>query len=858
MASLIIGDFRAKQLQYHQNKNELDEFDFNFLIEDSAEYSWFSTSALAQLPLMSLDITSIIIMLGFNDCTYSCAWNSFNIDQIATDYYNAINELLDLYAGIDFYFCSINPVELGYPFAEYSDEIIPVNILDTKIKQFNNKIKELCVDKISFIDSYDYLTKTSFKTYDGVRFNYNTSLEVLSYISSQLQSKTIKLGGASLSIVRDTNDKAPKPGEESFLYWTHTEKGGLSPCTEVRDGCVLPNCTGYAWGRFYEMTGSPLNGNFASLNAENWWEHADSLYERGQEPRIGAIACWRHPTENVGHLAIVETYDESTGVIVTSESGWRTEKPTYKPVEAFGEQENWHFWVTSRKYDDSNKCIWREYRDGQTVSSWIEDKDSGYGYEFQGFIYNPKISSSGTIGDYVPLDAVQADPNRVFGFIGGTEPGEEMRINARYIWQYFGNKPEEERWTLNAVAGLLGNIQSESSINPVLFEMYAKRDPDTGFVIDSLDLPDSVNQIKFLEYVEAYKGKTGRFPGFGLTQWTNTDIDNWFDHKLVKWCNDNELNYWQIDSQLKRIDYEVANEIQFGKSSYSSMTFKEFIKSTLPADTLACVFLHNYERPQGAESARIKRGNQAKFWYDYLQNYPLSGVPVEVYTKPALSISSLKIDILQPTSVNCSFLTRSGTSYSYKFIKVSNNKEIDTGNGSISTEDDLGKYIHFSSAKLTPNTEYKISVEVLGDSEADKVDISHTFITPQAYPEAITKVELTATGTRFPNETFQLITNTVSNWGYWAKNSKKYILDLIINGKVKNSKELTSLTSTFDFNLFEVFGDCEINVNDIIQICVYTQTIDDGGNPIYNKKLVKASNPICFLKQSIITQLNVD
>ena len=38
----------------------------------------------------------------------------------------------------------------------------------------------------------------------------------------------------------------------------------------------------------------------------------------------------------------------------------------------------------------------------------------------------------------------------------------QMKVNATYIWNYL----REQGWTLNAVAGMLGNMQSESSINP--------------------------------------------------------------------------------------------------------------------------------------------------------------------------------------------------------------------------------------------------------------------------------------------------------------------------------------------------------------------------------------------------------
>jgi hypothetical protein len=39
---------------------------------------------------------------------------------------------------------------------------------------------------------------------------------------------------------------------------------------------------------------------------------------------------------------------------------------------------------------------------------------------------------------------------------------EQMKVNALYIWSALSNAG----WTLNAVAGILGNMQSESAINP--------------------------------------------------------------------------------------------------------------------------------------------------------------------------------------------------------------------------------------------------------------------------------------------------------------------------------------------------------------------------------------------------------
>ena len=43
---------------------------------------------------------------------------------------------------------------------------------------------------------------------------------------------------------------------------------------------------------------------------------------------------------------------------------------------------------------------------------------------------------------------------------------EEMQNNAVLIWNYF----KSQGWTLNSVAAMLGNMQSESTINPGIWE----------------------------------------------------------------------------------------------------------------------------------------------------------------------------------------------------------------------------------------------------------------------------------------------------------------------------------------------------------------------------------------------------
>lgn len=79
-------------------------------------------------------------------------------------------------------------------------------------------------------------------------------------------------------------------------------------------GYGMPNCTAYVYGRIYEITGeAPL---IRRGNAGSWWSinKRNGYYDYGQEPKIGAIACWSN------HVAVVEVIDGDT--ITISQSHW--------------------------------------------------------------------------------------------------------------------------------------------------------------------------------------------------------------------------------------------------------------------------------------------------------------------------------------------------------------------------------------------------------------------------------------------------------------------------------------------------------------------------------------------------------
>lgn len=150
----------------------------------------------------------------------------------------------------------------------------------------------------------------------------------------------------------------------------------------------------------------------------------------------------------------------------------------------------------------------------------------------------------------------------------------EQEENAQYIMSYFTKRG----WTKNAVAGMLGNMQTESTINPGIWQSL---------------------------YVGWWSG------GYGLVQWTPAT-------KLKRWCDSNGYKYNTMKGQLARIQYEVDNEIQWIKRPDIGMnlSFKEFSKSTKPPEELARYFIRCYERPKN--QVQPNRSKQARYWYDHL------------------------------------------------------------------------------------------------------------------------------------------------------------------------------------------------------------------------------------------------
>lgn len=126
---------------------------------------------------------------------------------------------------------------------------------------------------------------------------------------------------------------APAPDIYSNYYIRYTY-GGWSPCVQGNTahglqpfpGSVLPNCSGFATGRFNERLGLGACAWLGNYNGADFIDAAvNQGLQTGWDPMEGAILVWGDPGSE-GHVAVVEqVIDNDT--IVTMESGWNYTVP---------------------------------------------------------------------------------------------------------------------------------------------------------------------------------------------------------------------------------------------------------------------------------------------------------------------------------------------------------------------------------------------------------------------------------------------------------------------------------------------------------------------------------------------------
>ena len=148
-------------------------------------------------------------------------------------------------------------------------------------------------------------------------------------------------------------------------------------------------------------------------------------------------------------------------------------------------------------------------------------------------------------------------------------PSQEQLDNANIIRSFFLN----ENWTINAICGMLGCMQGESTINPAFIQQTNRyRLPNSA--ADLSDVPNSVMKNFFMEYYQV----TRKAFAIGLVQWdgyTNVQVGGNTEQqqKLVAFSIRNNIIWFDGWTQLYRLKGEQKYDMDHGTTSFFKTPF---------------------------------------------------------------------------------------------------------------------------------------------------------------------------------------------------------------------------------------------------------------------------------------------
>lgn len=170
----------------------------------------------------------------------------------------------------------------------------------------------------------------------------------------------------------------------------------------------------------------------------------------------------------------------------------------------------------------------------------------------------------------------------------------QMQGNALEVYTFFSGRG----WSLNAISGMLGNMEKESNINPGIWQ-----DLNYG----------------------NYSG------GYGLVQWTPAT-------NYTNWAANNGYSITDPQGQMIWIDTQTTPTGQWIPTADYNFSFDAFKTSQESPEYLASAFLKNFERA-GVE-VEAERRTLARKWYNYLSQYAGGSQKIEDAVQWALEIAA--------------------------------------------------------------------------------------------------------------------------------------------------------------------------------------------------------------------------
>ena len=153
--TIYIGDSRTVGMESVMDDGEI------VIAKVGEGYSWYKNYAKDEL-INTLDNNSdksisVIFNLGVNDL------------HNAPKYVEAINELSKAYPDVGFSYMSVNPVET-------------TTVSNNQINTFNDTIKKMLDDSVSYIDAFTYLVDNGYDTVDGLHYTKETYKDIYDFV----------------------------------------------------------------------------------------------------------------------------------------------------------------------------------------------------------------------------------------------------------------------------------------------------------------------------------------------------------------------------------------------------------------------------------------------------------------------------------------------------------------------------------------------------------------------------------------------------------------------------------------------------------------------------------------------------
>lgn len=352
-------------------------------------------------------------------------------------------------------------------------------------------------------------------------------------------------------------------------------------------GNGLPNCTCYAYGRATELNGgSTVPGLASTGDAASWYNRSANSLKAGNnanDVQLGDILVFgatsnAHPH---GHVSVVEEIhrEASRPYIKVSQSGYQ------RPLTSYPPNMRKYFFMGTHYFDDN-------FRDG-----WVKS----YGYYLAGILRF--LSDPGTPSYPIPQSWIHKPDYRDM-----TEPDKQNNAILIYV------QLSQLGWSLNAIAGFLGNAERESAIDP--------QSTGTGG-----------------------GGLVGWTPLSNYTIWSNYYGYTWYDGQHQIEFIDMGVTCSAKDPYNPDGTPKLFNTWDDNYKGRIDCTYPEYKAATYEPEEMARIFCWGYERPLDSAARLDLRQQWARKWYNFLQGIDVNAIGPIVTESDAKDITRLNMPV---------------------------------------------------------------------------------------------------------------------------------------------------------------------------------------------------------------------